>query len=379
MQVNYPNESDRIRKDGKDAGGSIFIHGSCVSIGCISMTDPIIEELYVIALDTVRKRGTRVPVHIFPARLGDRVMEELRKTHCQRPEVAGLWEELKVGYDGFEEDHVPDRFTIRPDGSYWFPALEKARGARKEITWKNLSPGLELAGIDAPRRSSMGDSRFTVIRVDPQRRKLRLLMASEAGGKGKTAPQWAKDHNLAVVVNAGMFAEDRLTASHYMKGRNHVNNPNLKADNAFLAFDPVDDQVPEVQIIDRRCQDFEKLKERYHTIIQGIRMVDCKQKNRWSPQPGKWSMVVVAMDKQDRVLFLFTRSPYRVHDFVDMLLGLPLDIRNMMYLEGGPEASLYVSAGNTVLEKFGGYETGFREHDCNFEFWPVPNVIGVPE
>ncbi len=379
MKINYPNGSDRIRKSGRDAGGSIFIHGSCVSIGCLAMTDPVIEELYVIALDTAVKRGTRVPVQIFPARLTDEVMQKLRREYCKKPEVLGLWEELKVGYDGFEQDRVPDRFTIRKDGSYRFPALEKARQKRREINWKELEPGLQLAEIDAPVRSSIGDSRFTLVRVDPKRRKLRLLMASELGGKGRTAEEWAREHKLSVAVNAGMFEPDHLTASHYMKSAAHVNNPKLKADNAFLAFDPVDDQVPPVQIIDRRCQDFEKLGKKYGTVIQGIRMVDCRQRNRWSPQPGKWSMVVAAMDRQDRLLFIFTRSPYRVHDFVNMLLNLPLEIRNMMYLEGGPEASLYLNAGGTVLRRFGGYETGFREHDCNFEYWPLPNVIGVPE
>jgi hypothetical protein len=271
-------------------------------------------------------------------------------------------------------------------GSLLLLALGAVSGAQQiitgeppEVSWKTLEPGLELSEIDAPVRSSIGDSRFTLVRVDPRHRKLRLLMASELGGEGKTAVEWAEEHKLFVVVNAGMFEKDHLTASHFMKNGTHVNNPKIKADNAFLAFDPVDGTVPKVQIIDRRCQDFEKLRKKYRTIIQGIRMVDCRQRNRWSVQPEKWSMVVAAMDKQDRIMFIFTRSPYRVHDFVDMLLGLPLDIRNMMYLEGGPEASLYLSAGGAVLRKFGGYETGFREHDGNSEFCPLPNVIGVLE
>jgi hypothetical protein len=46
-------------------------------------------------------------------------------------------------------------------------------------------------------------------------------------------------------------------------------------------------------------------------------------------------------------------------------------------LEGGPEATLYVNAGGTELERFGSYETGFNENDDNDRAWALPNVIGV--
>ena len=66
-----------------------------------------------------------------------------------------------------------------------------------------------------------------------------------------------------------------------------------------------------------------------------------------------------------------------MHDFVDMLRALPLDLKRLMYVEGGPEASLYVAVdGKDVVSQFGSFETGFREMDDNKEFWPLPNVIG---
>jgi len=48
-----------------------------------------------------------------------------------------------------------------------------------------------------------------------------------------------------------------------------------------------------------------------------------------------------------------------------------------MYVEGGPEASLYISDKDVQIEKMGSYETGFTEHNKNAVFWPVPNVIGI--
>ena len=45
MRVSYPNTSDDILKTGKHAGGAIMMHGNCVTIGCMPMTDDKIKEL----------------------------------------------------------------------------------------------------------------------------------------------------------------------------------------------------------------------------------------------------------------------------------------------------------------------------------------------
>lgn len=54
MKVDYPNAFDRrqARREGRTRlGGDIFIHGRSVSIGCIALGDPAIEELFVLASD----------------------------------------------------------------------------------------------------------------------------------------------------------------------------------------------------------------------------------------------------------------------------------------------------------------------------------------
>ena len=52
MKLNYPNTFDLkwAEVEGRDSPGSdIFIHGKAVSIGCLAMGDPAIEELFVIS------------------------------------------------------------------------------------------------------------------------------------------------------------------------------------------------------------------------------------------------------------------------------------------------------------------------------------------
>jgi hypothetical protein len=88
-------------------------------------------------------------------------------------------------------------------------------------------------------------------------------------------------------------------------------------------------------------------------------------------------MVLFGIDKLGNALLIFTRSPYTIRQFSEILLTLPLQIKNVMYLEGGPEASLYLDTNGKKMERMGSYETGFWENDTNQQFWPLPNVIGI--
>ncbi|MBX9449278.1 MAG: hypothetical protein KL787_05985 [Taibaiella sp.] len=42
--LSYPNYSDRIKGHKETPGGDIYIHGGCVTIGCLPMQDEVIKE-----------------------------------------------------------------------------------------------------------------------------------------------------------------------------------------------------------------------------------------------------------------------------------------------------------------------------------------------
>lgn len=247
-----------------------------------------------------------------------------------------------------------------------------------EVAWLPLEGGLDLAVIEAPIKSAVGNSRITVLRIDPKWFRFRLISAKELKSENRPAHGWAKRYDLVAAINAGMFRQDYKTSVGYMRNASHINNPNMTRDfNVVLAFNRRAKNLPPVQIIDLKCQDFATLKPRYDTLVQSLRMVDCKGRNRWGASTKMWSTAAIAETKNGRVLFIHARSPYQVRVFIGMLLRLPLAIRTMMYVEGGPEATLYVNARNARFENVGSYETGFREDDTNREAWPLPNVIGI--
>jgi hypothetical protein len=66
MKVSYPNDLDRrmaAREARTNLGGDIFIHGNRVSIGCVAIGDPGIEELFTLVAET---GPSRVKVVIAP-------------------------------------------------------------------------------------------------------------------------------------------------------------------------------------------------------------------------------------------------------------------------------------------------------------------------
>ncbi|RYG48278.1 MAG: hypothetical protein EOO01_13745 [Chitinophagaceae bacterium] len=69
LGLNYPNASDRILSDNLRPGNNIYIHGNCVSTGCIPIMDVPMEELYLLA-STVKAVGAQefIPVHVFPVK-----------------------------------------------------------------------------------------------------------------------------------------------------------------------------------------------------------------------------------------------------------------------------------------------------------------------
>lgn len=66
LGINYPNVSDKILSDSLRPGSAIYIHGSCVTVGCIPITDQQIDELYILAAHAKNQGQDYIPVHIFP-------------------------------------------------------------------------------------------------------------------------------------------------------------------------------------------------------------------------------------------------------------------------------------------------------------------------
>lgn len=258
-----------------------------------------------------------------------------------------------------------------PDPAATAPArTEAAIGS----PWQALEPGLDYALFDGP-PAEAGDRKIAVVRIDPARFELRLLNASAPGeGEIRTARAWAYRVGASAAINASMYQEDYRTSVSLMRTREHVNQRRISKDKAVLAFDPVVSGIPSVRMVDRECDDLGEAVRGYGTLVQSIRMISCDRRNVWSPSERKFSAAAIGVDRKGRVLFLHARTPWRVHELAAALLELPIDLARAMYVEGGPEAQLYVRGGGREIERLGGLSGPARAADPG-KAWPVPNVI----
>lgn len=118
LGINYPNASDKILGVKGKLGGDIFIHGSCVTIGCIPITDNLIKELYLIAVYTKNGGQNRIPVHIFPTHLNDITLQKLEKQYTKNK--VDFWKNLKAGYLYFQNTHkIPKTSVDSTTGEYF--------------------------------------------------------------------------------------------------------------------------------------------------------------------------------------------------------------------------------------------------------------------
>ncbi len=119
LGINYPNASDRVLSDSLRPGSAIFIHGSCVTVGCIPIRDEQIDELYILAAHAKDEGQDFIPVHIFPVRFNKeksvKYLENLTKDDAVLKKFADRMEDA---YDYFEKYKQLPVVMIGEKGEY---------------------------------------------------------------------------------------------------------------------------------------------------------------------------------------------------------------------------------------------------------------------
>ena len=247
--------------------------------------------------------------------------------------------------------------------------------------WQLLSPGMELNYLAVSRPHVETGATLTVLRIDAHLWELEIMGTSRSGETaGHTAREWCEKHKLTAAINAGMFKTDGKTHVGFMRFREHVNNGRANSYQSVAAFDARDpDSLAPFRIFDLDSPGvtLESVLKDYRSAVQNLRLIKRPGANQWGQQDRMWSEAALGEDSSGRVLFLFSRAPFSMHDLNRQLLSAGIGLVAAQHLEGGPEAQLYVRVGEMQLEWFGSYETSFQETDSNAKPWPVPNVLGV--
>jgi murein L,D-transpeptidase YafK len=119
LGLNYPNASDRVLSDSIRPGGEIYIHGNCVSTGCLPISDIPMEEVYILATHAKEQGQDFIPVHIYPVKYAvKKSFEYLAETTKNNQPLQKFAVKLKEAYDYFEEKKQLPIIMVSKNGSY---------------------------------------------------------------------------------------------------------------------------------------------------------------------------------------------------------------------------------------------------------------------
>lgn len=237
---------------------------------------------------------------------------------------------------------------------------------------------LVIERVRLPRRPTVraGDGVLTVVRVDLRRYRIAVL-SSVRDGAPRTLDEWVADHHLSGGINAGMFLPNRRPVGTLVDRGEVLSDRNPARFDAVVGWDPASGRT-RIGVGGRGCPTRRAgILSHYRSAVQGFRMmIDCQGRALPWPTRRRYSAAAFGRDDQGRAVFIHTRTPYRMAVLNQMMVDLELGIRGLVYMEGGPEASLIVRDGAHRVTEMGSWEDGFWENDDNHDLWPIPSVIG---
>lgn len=134
LGLNYPNPSDRVLSDSLKPGGDIYIHGSCVTVGCIPLTDEYIDELYILAAYAKNAGQDYIPVHIYPIRYSNKKSVDYLNTLAKTdPSLKKFADNLQNVYEHFEQTKKLPVIMTSKSGEYIFDGIQKKSLASVQV------------------------------------------------------------------------------------------------------------------------------------------------------------------------------------------------------------------------------------------------------
>ncbi len=231
-----------------------------------------------------------------------------------------------------------------------FVLLVVSAAVAETAQWQELETGLELSRFDASSRSFSAAGDLTVLRIEPRIFALRLLSAGPVPTDpdvpeqpGRNVAQWCEEFDLVAAINAGMYQEDRRTHVGFCKKDGKVVNGFANDYLSAAAFEPIDPADPPFHIFDLDETPLHEVLSRYKNVVQNLRLIKHGRQNRWQPASDKWREAALAEDSRGRILFIFCRSAWSMHDFNEILLALPLEVVAAQHLEGRGPARFWLA------------------------------------
>lgn len=275
------------------------------------------------------------------------------------------------------------------------------RQEQQDSIWRHIDNGLSMATFelsttprvqnDSPQDSNVSSRpALVVLRIAPNLWEFSVHCATLNDKKSLSLRDWAEQENLTAAINASMYLPDGLTSTGYLQSGDHINNSRMGSRlGAFFVAEPHSSKtahlsqnsssghkiLPLAALLDKYADSYQELIPHYGMVVQNFRLISPDRHILWNAGGARHSITAVGQDAQGNILFLHCAKPMTPHEFASVLLALPLDIRNTMYVEGGSESAMLLrspEATQVWIGKLRPEILGFGNSNI-----PLPNIIGV--
>ncbi len=228
-----------------------------------------------------------------------------------------------------------------------------------------------IAPSGAARRHPITVVRFDLARFTP------VLFTAQGDGGARTLDRWVREEHLVAAINAAMYEPDGRPSGLCVRG-GIDESPDDARFGGFYLLDPIAPSPSPIAMMGRDCSGFDlpSVRAAWRTIVATYRLLDCDGHPIAWVDPDRYSAAAIAIDREGRLVFIHSRTPYRMRELAEMLSALGLT--QAFFVEGGPEATLIVDAGDLHVREVGlrrdlldGVEP---EHDT---LYSLPNVLGL--
>jgi len=220
----------------------------------------------------------------------------------------------------------------------------------------------------------LGKSRMAVLRVDPGRFRFMVLAASP-GQEGHSAMAWRKTTGALAVVNAGQHAADGSYLGLLVQDGRRQGRLAGNLEALFVA-EPNYASLPKARVIDLRYTAFDPLASPYRQAAQSLMLLDRFGHIRVRRSPRVAHRTAVAEDNQGRIIVIITEGGYTLWEFADFLSQVELGLREVMCMDGGPEAQFDLSVDGFDYEQHGG-PTDTPDLPLPWPVPPLPAALGI--
>lgn len=245
--------------------------------------------------------------------------------------------------------------------------------------WHVLRPGLEFATLRGEPWCRRGSSAIAVLRVDPDRIRLRVHHYRALGeAEPPGIVEWRRRLDALAVFNAGQYYPDRSYMGLLVSGGRRVSRDLHPTYRAALVAEPDSGTrgSARARVLDLDEHPLDAQKPGWGEVAQSYMLFDRGTGARVRRTDRVANRTVVAEDSDGRLLVFVSEGGYTLGDFAQMLMESPFRLSHAMSMDGGLEAELVVRAGAFAYASFGQWD-GARAPSAPGARVPLPAVISL--